>query len=169
MTACTAGRYGDHDYSLPPHNTPDNPRDAEAGYDPCHAVFGGCEDDRAYEVVVYQAGTHEWIRMYACVPCTAALREFHGPGSGECQDSSEGDGAVSVGWSGAVRDTGRRWHVRGRSGLAGTLLRGKVTGRRVDLPAADPLVLDVPADGLAGEPGGLHEVALPLAGPALAS
>ena len=50
------------------------------GYDPCHAVFGGCEDDRAYEVVVYQAGTHEWIRMYACVPCTAALREFHGPG-----------------------------------------------------------------------------------------
>ena len=81
--ACTARRYGDHDYSLPPHNTPDSPRDAEASYDPCHAVFGGCEDDRVYEVVVYQAGTHEWIRMFACVPCTASLRAFHarlGPG-----------------------------------------------------------------------------------------
>lgn len=72
--SCTASRYGDHDYSRPPHNTPDDPRDSEGAYDPCQAGIAGCGDERRYVLVVYQPGTHEWIRLYACVPCTASLR-----------------------------------------------------------------------------------------------
>jgi hypothetical protein len=42
-----------------------------------------CQHDCAYEIVIYQIGTHDWIRMLACVPCTATLRKRHerlGPG-----------------------------------------------------------------------------------------
>ncbi len=82
MTAsCTAWRYGDHDYSLPPHNTPDDPRDAEDD-SPCQAwsaepPFGSCTDERRYEIVLFQIGTHDWIRLFACVPCTATIRRRH--------------------------------------------------------------------------------------------
>lgn len=86
MTGCTASRYGDHDYSRPPHNTPDDPRDEEYA-SPCQAMSADmppwCQHERAYEVVVYQIGSHEWIRLYACAPCTATLRRRHrtlGPG-----------------------------------------------------------------------------------------
>ena len=71
---CTAPRYGDHDWSRPPHNTAETPRDSEGDDEPCQAGYDGCEDERRYEVVVYQPGTHEWIRMFACVPCTVSLR-----------------------------------------------------------------------------------------------
>ena len=86
-TSCPADRYGDHDYSLPPHNTPDAPRDAEDD-SPCQAwsaesPFGSCTDEREYEIVVFQAGTHDWIRLFACAACTATIRARHralGPG-----------------------------------------------------------------------------------------
>jgi len=77
MTGCTASRYGDHDYSQPPHNTPDDPRDSEDP-GPCQAVSADmppwCQHERRYEIVVFQPGTHDWIHMFACVPCTATLR-----------------------------------------------------------------------------------------------
>jgi len=78
MTGCTASRYGDHDYSQPPHNTPVEPRDA-ADTTPCQArsaqsPFGTCQDQRCYEIVLFQPGSHDWIRMFACAPCTATLR-----------------------------------------------------------------------------------------------
>ncbi len=86
MTGCAASRYGDHDYSQPPHNTPGDPRDAP-GTTQCQArsadMAPWCQHDRRYEVVVYQIGTHDWVRLYACVPCTASLRKRHrklGPG-----------------------------------------------------------------------------------------
>ncbi len=82
MTSCTASRYGEHDYSAPPHNTPDDPRDVDAE-DPCHAGLGGCQDEGRYLVVIYQPGSHEWIRMRCCAACTAGMRERHarlGPG-----------------------------------------------------------------------------------------
>lgn len=81
VTGCTASRYADHDYSRPPHNTPQDPRTVDAE-DPCQVGYEGCEDDRRYEVVLYQPGTHEWIRMYACVPCMATLRTGPHPGPG---------------------------------------------------------------------------------------
>jgi hypothetical protein len=79
VTGCTASRFGDHDYSEPPHNTPDDPRDAE-DTTPCQAQlsrapFPPCEHERRYELVVYQPGSHDWIRMFACTPCTATLRQ----------------------------------------------------------------------------------------------
>lgn len=78
--ACTASRYGHHDYSRSPHNTPDDPRDAPDKA-PCqaqcaHEPFGSCQHERRYEIVIYQPGTHDWIRMLACVPCTATLRRL---------------------------------------------------------------------------------------------
>jgi hypothetical protein len=88
MTACTASRFGEHDYSQPPHNTPDSPRDAP-GETPCQAQsseLGPCEHERAYELTVFQIATHDWVRLFACTPCTATLRERHhrlGPGGGE--------------------------------------------------------------------------------------
>lgn len=80
MTECTATGFGNHDYSLPPHNTADEPRDAP-DKTPCQAQsahkLGPCQHERVYEIVIYQIATHDWIRMYACVPCTAELRERH--------------------------------------------------------------------------------------------
>jgi hypothetical protein len=83
VTACTAHPYSEHhDYSQPPHNTPEDPRDTEFDGDLCQSwCSDGC-DDRAgrldapgpYRVTLYQPGTHDWIRMLACVPCTAQLR-----------------------------------------------------------------------------------------------
>ena len=81
MTGCTASRYGSHDYSQPPHNTPDDPRDVEAD-DPCHLGYEGCADERRYEIVLYQPGSHDWIRLHACVPCAAGLRAGWHPGPG---------------------------------------------------------------------------------------
>ena len=85
--ACVAPRYGDHDYSRPPHNTPGSPRDVEDD-SPCQSwtadpPFGQCTDERQYEIVVFQIGTHEWIRLFACTACTASIRARHrtlGPG-----------------------------------------------------------------------------------------
>lgn len=77
--ACTASRFGDHDYSCPPHTTPEEPRDADdegsCQAQSAHAV--PCEHERAYELVIFQIGSHEWIRMFACTPCTAELRQRH--------------------------------------------------------------------------------------------
>ena len=86
MTGCTAPRDGVHDYSQPPHNTPDRPRVSTYAPGDCqsqHADQGRCEHERRYEIVVYSPGTHDWIRMWACIPCTASLRVRHehlGPG-----------------------------------------------------------------------------------------
>jgi hypothetical protein len=80
-----ASRYGHHDYSQPPHSTPDDPRDAE-GATACQlqiaAGLGPCEHERRYEMIIYQPGTHDWIRVFACIPCTATLRSrpTFGPG-----------------------------------------------------------------------------------------
>ena len=84
MTLCAASRYGDHDYSQPPHNTAQAPRDVEAE-DPCQVGYEGCEDERRYEFVLYQPGSHDWIRMFACIPCAAGLRArpHSGPGGTE--------------------------------------------------------------------------------------
>lgn len=76
----------DHDYSLSPHNTPLTPRDSAA--DGCQSCTADgppwCKHDRVYEVVVYQVGTHEWVRLLVCGPCAATLRRRHqgwgGPG-----------------------------------------------------------------------------------------
>jgi hypothetical protein len=77
-SVCTASRYGSHDYSKMPHNTPDDPRDSE-DEGCCFAVaadpFGPCEHDRRFEVVIYQPGTHDWIRAQGCGPCVMTLRE----------------------------------------------------------------------------------------------
>ena len=93
MTGCAATAFGDHDYSQPPHNIPDNPRDADdfAEGRACmaqsaHPPFPPCEHESRYEVVIYQIATHDWIRMLACVPCTATLRKRHerlGPGGSQ--------------------------------------------------------------------------------------
>jgi hypothetical protein len=89
VTSCAANRYGDHDYSQPPHNTPDDPRSAEDD-GPCQAQSAAmppwCQHERRYELVIYQPGTHDWIRLFACVPCTATLRMRHqrlGPGGSD--------------------------------------------------------------------------------------
>jgi hypothetical protein len=76
--ACTAERFQDHDYSKPPHNTPDDPRDAP-DETACQAQSADmpCQHERRYEVTVYQIATHDWIRLFACVPCTATLRVRH--------------------------------------------------------------------------------------------
>jgi hypothetical protein len=87
VTGCTGRQFGDHDYSQPPHNTPDDPRDAP-DETPCQAVsaqppFGSCQHTRDYEVVIFQIATHAWIRLFACTACTATLRTRHqrlGPG-----------------------------------------------------------------------------------------
>jgi hypothetical protein len=80
MTGCTAPRYGDHDYSQPPHNTPEDPRDVEDGPG-CQAQSTefevGCQGDQRYELIMFQIATHDWIRLYACAPCTATLRIRH--------------------------------------------------------------------------------------------
>jgi hypothetical protein len=91
MTACAAERYGRHDYSQPAHNTPDDPRDADDYPDGrgCHAQssdISPCERAARYEIVIYQIGSHEWIRMTACAPCAATLRRRHrdlGPGGSD--------------------------------------------------------------------------------------
>src|SRR5258708_22595685 len=67
---CTASRFGDHDYSRPPHNTPDDPRGAP-DKTACQAQsaappFGACEHERRYEVIIFQIATHDWIRLFAC-------------------------------------------------------------------------------------------------------
>jgi hypothetical protein len=89
-TACTASRYGDHDYSEPPHNTPDNPRDAEdettCQHQGSQPPFGPCEHERRYEIIIYQPGSHDWIRLLACVPCTASLRMHARIGPGGLND-----------------------------------------------------------------------------------
>lgn len=77
-TACTAERFGDHDYSQPPHNTPETARNADDPPGCQHqATSSGypCQHESRYEMVVYQPGSHEWIHMTACGPCTATLRE----------------------------------------------------------------------------------------------
>lgn len=83
---CEASGFGNHDYSQPPHNTPGSPRDATDDLS-CQTAsahdFGHCDGERRYEIVIYQIATHEWIRLFACVPCTAELRQRHatlGPG-----------------------------------------------------------------------------------------
>jgi hypothetical protein len=83
--SCGPGLF-DHDYQLPPHTTPESPRPVrdEGREGDCHSrIFVGCERQQVYEVVIYQAGTHEWITLRACTPCTAKLRANHarlGPG-----------------------------------------------------------------------------------------
>jgi hypothetical protein len=80
LTTCTATRFGEHDYSQPPHNTPDEPVTGCDCGDPsgCHSLTAkDCERDGRYELVLYQIGTHEWITLRACVPCTAVLRVRH--------------------------------------------------------------------------------------------
>lgn len=77
---CKPG-FGPHDYSRPPHNTPDTARPIES-VDLCQArsadaPFGRCAQARTYEVVIYSIGTHDWVKMYACIPCTASLRRRH--------------------------------------------------------------------------------------------
>ena len=88
-TPCTAGRFGDHDYSQPPHNTPDNPRE-DLAVPNCQARSAApplaCQGTRDYEFVIYQIATHDWIRIAACTPCTATLRIRHrslGPGGSD--------------------------------------------------------------------------------------
>ena len=91
MTACTATGFGRHDYSQPPHNIPDDPRDADECDGPCQAQsarppLGSCQHERSYGLVIYQIGSHEWIRIFACTPCMATLRVRHrklGPGGTE--------------------------------------------------------------------------------------
>lgn len=85
-TGCTASPYGDHDYSQPPHNTPDSPRES-AGPGACQAWLVAhntwCDGDRRYEIVIYQPGTHDWVRLFTCMACATVLRERHrrfGPG-----------------------------------------------------------------------------------------
>jgi hypothetical protein len=37
-------------------------------------------------IVMYQIATHDWVRLFACTPCTATIRERHhrlGPGGSE--------------------------------------------------------------------------------------
>jgi hypothetical protein len=89
MTGCTAPPFGDHDYSEPPHNTPDDPV-LYGGDDRCGAALrtgiAACDGSQQYDVVVFQAGTHEWVRLFACGPCTATLRDRHrdlGPDGGQ--------------------------------------------------------------------------------------
>lgn len=83
MTGCTAARFGNHDFSQPPHSTPDNPVDADdfAEGRACMAQSADmppwCQHESTYELVIYQIATHEWIRMLACIPCTATLRRRH--------------------------------------------------------------------------------------------
>lgn len=110
MTGCTASRYGDHDYSEPPHNTPDDPRDV-VDDSPCQSwtaepPYGSCTDEREYKIVLYQIGSHDWIRLFACGPCTASLRARHrdlGPG-----------GAAGIA---RVRDAGRQTAAAGEVAL----------------------------------------------------
>jgi hypothetical protein len=91
MTGCCTAAWPQHDYSHPPHNTPDNPRLSDDGSGGCQArsaaaPFGRCQHQSAYELVIYQIASHDWIRMVACVPCTATLRERHarlGPGGSQ--------------------------------------------------------------------------------------
>ena len=79
--ACTAERFSEHDHSLPPHNTPATAR-ASATSTACQANSSRfdwegpprpCTDTRDYEVVVYQPGTHEWVRMFTCTNCAGVL------------------------------------------------------------------------------------------------
>lgn len=91
VTGCTALPLDFHDYSQPPHNTPETARPActdqlcitTRGW--CHAnsadweKFGPCEHDGRYEVVMYSIGTHDWITMTCCEPCTATIRMRHKP------------------------------------------------------------------------------------------
>jgi len=77
---CTAPRFGGHDYSCPPHNTPDDSRDCDSPEHDCQfgvadAPFGVCAHERRFEVVIYQPGTHDWIRARGCEPCVMTLRE----------------------------------------------------------------------------------------------
>jgi hypothetical protein len=76
---CTAAMFGDHDYSQPPHNTPGGPRDAsdEAPCQAQSAEIAPCTHTRDYEVIMFQIATHDWIRLFACTPCTATLRTRH--------------------------------------------------------------------------------------------
>jgi hypothetical protein len=93
ITDCPAPpeSFDGHDYSQPPHTTPEQPRKVAGlvtGPSNCQAQLsdgtsGWCEHVQAYEVVVYQIGTHEWIEMAACFPCADTLKRRHqrwGPG-----------------------------------------------------------------------------------------
>lgn len=84
---CTASRFGRHDYSLPPHSTPDSPT-VPGGDEPCQAQsaaygLGPCLHTAEYVVVVYQIATHEWVQLDCCWPCAATIQKRHsklGPG-----------------------------------------------------------------------------------------
>jgi len=70
-----------HDYSQPPHNTPETPRRA-TDKEPCQSMssdgkLGWCEHVAAYEVVVYQIGTHDWVVLDACFPCADSIKRRH--------------------------------------------------------------------------------------------
>jgi hypothetical protein len=92
-TACPAlpEMWHGHDYSQPPHTTPDQPRKVAGvvtGPGDCQAqlsdgALGWCEHVQAYDVVIYQIGTHEWIETATCFPCADTLKRRHqhwGPG-----------------------------------------------------------------------------------------
>lgn len=75
----------DHDYSLPPHNTPDSPRDGTGGDCQAQVAAGPpwCTHEQRYAVTIYQIGTHDWVRLMVCPPCCATLRRTarrFGPG-----------------------------------------------------------------------------------------
>ena len=81
VTGCTAPQFGDHDYGQPPHNTPADPRDApdetQCQTQSARPPFGPCQHARHYEIIMFQIATHDWIRVYACTPCAATIRERH--------------------------------------------------------------------------------------------
>lgn len=92
-TGCTASRFGKHDYSQPPHTAPDEPLPYAGDLTRCAPncaptygfPYGHCDGSAppVYLVVIFQIGTHEWIELPSCAPCTAALRHDHarlGPG-----------------------------------------------------------------------------------------
>ena len=80
MTGCTARCHSeDHDYTQPPHNTAATPRPCDGDEDTCQAGWDGCEDEQRYWIVLYQWGTHDWIRMITCTSCAAGLLRWVGP------------------------------------------------------------------------------------------
>lgn len=85
-TGCTADRFGWHDYSQPPHSTPEEPVVAlHDDWDDCwtqsYHAEPCCAHRPDYEVTIYQPGTHEWVWLLACEPCVTAIRstEHIGP------------------------------------------------------------------------------------------
>ena len=86
-TACRADRFGAHDYSQPPHASRDEPRplgyygDSWTKGECCaqSSSLSPCEHNQRYEIVMFCIGTHEWITLRACAPCTASIRARHRP------------------------------------------------------------------------------------------